>query len=41
MKHFLQISALIFALGAGLATAQAMGPAQTPGEIMTKAYTGR
>lgn len=41
MKNIFQIAALVIALGAGVATAQAMGSAQTTGDIMTKAYTGR
>lgn len=41
MKNIFQIAALVIALGAGVATAHAMGGVQTTGDIMTKAYTGR
>lgn len=41
MKAFLQIAVLVAALGAGIATAQAMGNTHTTGDIMTKAYLGR
>ena len=45
MKAFLKIAALVVALGASIATAQAMsngGDSRvTTGDIMTKSYTGR
>lgn len=41
MKSIFQITALVIALSAGIATAQAMGYTQTTGDIMTKAYVGR
>lgn len=41
MTKLFQITALIVALGAGAATAHAMGGQQTTGDIMTSAYTGR
>lgn len=41
MKNFFHIVALVIALGAGTASAHAMGGHHTTGDIMTAAYNGR
>lgn len=41
MKNFFHIVALVIALGAGTASAHAMGGHHTTGDIMTEAYNGR